>query len=120
MVQDHVAPSALRQRFRRLPGACPRLSHSHLWCSQPAWLEPLVLTSVLFNICLLLKWPALIPSASNRLSVRCQTASEAERAILGGIILDNGLISQAIELLRPEDFLRAFSSPHLHGDDRNL
>ncbi|MEP6569318.1 MAG: replicative DNA helicase [Acidobacteriota bacterium] len=31
-------------------------------------------------------------------------SSEAERAILGGIILDNGLISQAIELLRPEDF----------------
>jgi len=30
-------------------------------------------------------------------------SSEAERAILGGIILDNGLISQAIELLRPED-----------------
>ena len=31
-------------------------------------------------------------------------SSESERAILGGIILDNGLISQAIELLRPEDF----------------
>jgi replicative DNA helicase len=31
-------------------------------------------------------------------------SSEAERAILGGILLDNGLISQAIELLRPEDF----------------
>ena len=31
-------------------------------------------------------------------------SAEAERAILGGIILDNGLISQAIELLRPEDF----------------
>src|SRR3989442_5709132 len=31
-------------------------------------------------------------------------SSEAERAILGGIILDNGLISQAIELLKPEDF----------------
>ena len=31
-------------------------------------------------------------------------SSEAERAILGGIVLDNGLISQAIELLRPEDF----------------
>src|SRR6267142_5116662 len=29
---------------------------------------------------------------------------EAERAILGAIILDNGLISQAIELLKPEDF----------------
>jgi replicative DNA helicase len=31
-------------------------------------------------------------------------SAEAERAILGGVILDNGLISQAIELLRPEDF----------------
>jgi replicative DNA helicase len=31
-------------------------------------------------------------------------SSEAERAILGGVVLDNGLISQAVELLRPEDF----------------
>jgi len=31
-------------------------------------------------------------------------SSEAERAILGAIILDNGLISQAIELLKAEDF----------------
>lgn len=31
-------------------------------------------------------------------------SAESERAILGGITLDNGLISQAIELLRPEDF----------------
>src|SRR5919108_5792412 len=31
-------------------------------------------------------------------------SSEAERAILGAILLDNGLISQAIELLKPEDF----------------
>src|SRR6478672_10694607 len=31
-------------------------------------------------------------------------SAEAERAILGGILLDNALISQAIELLRPEDF----------------
>ena len=31
-------------------------------------------------------------------------SAEAERAILGGVVLDNGLISQAIELLRPEDF----------------
>src|SRR6266508_3374230 len=30
-------------------------------------------------------------------------SSESERAILGGVLLDNGLISQAIELLRPED-----------------
>ncbi|MEO7508691.1 MAG: replicative DNA helicase [Pyrinomonadaceae bacterium] len=32
------------------------------------------------------------------------SSPEAERAILGGIILDNALISQAIELLKPEDF----------------
>src|SRR4029453_17738879 len=31
-------------------------------------------------------------------------SAEAERAILGSILLDNGLISQGIELLRPEDF----------------
>src|SRR4026207_139082 len=31
-------------------------------------------------------------------------SAEAERAILGGIVIDNGLISQAIELLKPEDF----------------
>jgi replicative DNA helicase len=31
-------------------------------------------------------------------------SSEAERAILGAIVLDNALISQAIELLKPEDF----------------
>lgn len=31
-------------------------------------------------------------------------SSEAERAILGAIILDNGLIAQAIEFLKPEDF----------------
>ena len=31
-------------------------------------------------------------------------SSEAERAILGAVLLDNGLICQAIEQLRPEDF----------------
>ncbi len=31
-------------------------------------------------------------------------SSEAERAILGAVVLDNGLISQAIELLTPDDF----------------
>lgn len=31
-------------------------------------------------------------------------SADAERAILGAILLDNGLISQAIEQLRPEDF----------------
>ncbi|HEY0320192.1 MAG TPA: replicative DNA helicase [Pyrinomonadaceae bacterium] len=31
-------------------------------------------------------------------------SAEAERAILGSVVLDNGLVSQAIELLRPEDF----------------
>lgn len=31
-------------------------------------------------------------------------SAEAERAILGGVLLDNALISQAVELLRPEDF----------------
>ena len=31
-------------------------------------------------------------------------SAEAERAILGAILLDNGLISQAIEQLKAEDF----------------
>ena len=31
-------------------------------------------------------------------------SAEAERAILGGVVLDNSLISQAIELIKPEDF----------------
>lgn len=31
-------------------------------------------------------------------------SSEAERAILGAILLDNSLVSQAVEQLRPEDF----------------
>jgi replicative DNA helicase len=31
-------------------------------------------------------------------------SAEAERAILGAVILDNSVVNQAIELLRPEDF----------------
>ena len=31
-------------------------------------------------------------------------SSEAERAILGAVLLDNALVNQAIELLKPEDF----------------
>jgi replicative DNA helicase len=31
-------------------------------------------------------------------------SAEAERAILGAVILDNSLVNQAVELLRPEDF----------------
>ena len=31
-------------------------------------------------------------------------SAEAERAILGAIVLDNSLVNQAVELLRPEDF----------------
>jgi replicative DNA helicase len=32
------------------------------------------------------------------------SSAEAERAILGSILIDNSVVSQAIELLRPEDF----------------
>src|SRR3954447_20094482 len=35
---------------------------------------------------------------------RLPNSAQAERAILGAIILDNALVSQAIEQLRPEDF----------------
>ncbi len=31
-------------------------------------------------------------------------SAESERAILGGVLLDNSLVNQAIELLKPEDF----------------
>src|SRR5438045_8507148 len=31
-------------------------------------------------------------------------SADAERAILGAVILDNNLINQAIELMRPDDF----------------
>src|SRR5258708_36055412 len=44
------------------------------------------------------------PIREHSLERSLPNSSESERAILGGIILDNGLISQAIELLRPEDF----------------
>src|SRR5438128_1601382 len=32
------------------------------------------------------------------------SSSDAERALLGAVLLDNGLIGQAVDLLRPEDF----------------
>src|SRR5215471_10598365 len=32
------------------------------------------------------------------------SSSESERAILGSILLDNGLVAQAVEMLRPADF----------------
>ena len=44
------------------------------------------------------------PAREQSLERALPNSSEAERAILGGVLLDNGLISQAIELLRPEDF----------------
>ena len=44
------------------------------------------------------------PSRERSLERSLPNSSESERAILGGIVLDNGLISQAIELLKPEDF----------------
>src|ERR687894_479918 len=31
-------------------------------------------------------------------------SADSERAILGAVILDNGLVNQAIELLKPDDF----------------
>lgn len=47
------------------------------------------------------------PSGTNRdqmLERPLPHSTETERAILGSIILDNSLLNQAIELLRPEDF----------------
>jgi replicative DNA helicase len=47
------------------------------------------------------------PIREHSLERSLPNSSEAERAILGGIVLDNGLISQAVELLKPEDFYLA-------------
>jgi replicative DNA helicase len=44
------------------------------------------------------------PIREHSLERSLPNSSDAERAILGGIIIDNALISQAIELLRPEDY----------------
>lgn len=44
------------------------------------------------------------PIRSQSLERALPNSSEAEAAILGAILLDNGLINQAIEQLRPEDF----------------
>jgi replicative DNA helicase len=44
------------------------------------------------------------PARDRSLERALPNSSEAERAILGGVLLDNSLISQAVELLRPEDF----------------
>src|SRR5918992_1295583 len=44
------------------------------------------------------------PAREQSLERALPNSAEAERAILGGVVLDNALISQAIELLRPEDF----------------
>jgi replicative DNA helicase len=38
-------------------------------------------------------------------------SAEAERAILGAIVLDNSIVNQAIELLRPDDF---YTRAHQH------
>lgn len=43
-------------------------------------------------------------AAAHSLERSLPNSSEAERAILGAILLDNGVISQAIEQLRPGDF----------------
>jgi replicative DNA helicase len=44
------------------------------------------------------------PIRAQSLERSLPNSSEAEGAILGAVLLDNSLISQAIELLRPEDF----------------
>src|SRR5215510_12255165 len=44
------------------------------------------------------------PIRDSSLERALPNSADAERAILGGILIDNSLISQAVELLRPEDF----------------
>ncbi|MCA1850393.1 MAG: intein-containing replicative DNA helicase, partial [Acidobacteria bacterium] len=44
------------------------------------------------------------PSREQMLERPLPHSAEAERAILGSILLDNSLVNHAIELLRPEDF----------------
>ena len=36
------------------------------------------------------------------------SSEDSERAILGAILLDNSLVTQALEHLKPEDFIRLF------------
>src|SRR5437879_6514426 len=49
--------------------------------------------------------PSAVANTTDQLLERpLPNSPEAERAILGAILLDNGLISQGIELLKPEDF----------------
>ena len=47
-------------------------------------------------------------------------SAEAERAILGAIILDNALVNQAIELLQPRRLLRPRAPVRLPRDDLPL
>ena len=44
------------------------------------------------------------PSREQLLERPLPHSAEAERAILGSVLLDNSLVNHAIELLRPEDF----------------
>ena len=44
------------------------------------------------------------PSREQLLERPLPHSVEAERAILGSVLLDNSLVNHAIELLRPEDF----------------
>ncbi|MFN2456025.1 MAG: replicative DNA helicase [Pyrinomonadaceae bacterium] len=48
--------------------------------------------------------PPQSPPRDQMLERPLPNSAEAERAILGAIILDNALVNQAIELLKPEDF----------------
>jgi replicative DNA helicase len=43
-------------------------------------------------------------SSEHYLEKPLPSSDESERVILGAVLLDNGLISQAVELLKPEDF----------------
>src|SRR5713226_3033160 len=48
--------------------------------------------------------PTPAPIRDPALERSLPSSPETERAILGSIILDNSLIAQAVEMVRPEDF----------------
>ena len=45
---------------------------------------------------------------------------EAERALLGSVLLDNGALNFALELLGKEDFLLGSPSPHIRENERDF
>ena len=48
------------------------------------------------------------------------SSAESERAILGAVLLDNQLISQAVEVLMPEDFYSPLHRQRFQGNAKSV